>query len=411
MMIALVDCNNFFVSCELTRLPHLKGRPVIVGGNDSGGGCAIAMSNEAKALGIPRGVPLFKVKEIIERHDVAVLQSDHRLYAEISARVMRVLKSFDLKVEVYSVDEAFIHLPFKSSNAEEFCRYVRESVMAQTGIPVGIGISTTKTLAKIAATFAKRHAGYRGVCLMDNCDKIRRGLELTAIGDVWGIGRKTRAKLEQVGIETAAQFAALSREQVERSFSAPVADTWRELKGEYVLGEESHQRRYQTCTCSRTFDHDIADCDKIGELVALYASNVARSLRKHGRLATEVEVFIATNPYKIRLPQRTAKKKIRLDEPSNNTMVITAAAVKIYDEIFAEGYCYKRAGVSAVHTIGEGERQADLFADTRAIERGSRLMEVLDKLNARGHRVRLAAEAGKSVCEDNKKSVDLHKNQ
>lgn len=390
-MIALIDCNNFFVSCELTVRPELRGRAVVVGGRGENGGCVVAMSNEAKKLGIPRGIPVFRLRDLVKGGKVTVLPADHHLYSRISRDVMATVNSFGLEAEIYSVDEAFLHVPFPGEEATEFCRYVRSTILERTGIPAGIGISTTKTLAKIAATFAKRHKGYEGVCLMDTPEKIKRGLELTPAGEVWGIGRKVKERLDRVNITTAAQFADMPADAVSRMFNHSVTSTWRELNGEYILDESTHRRRYLSCTCSRTFEHDIYSRSEIMRLTACYAASVARSLRRHRRIATEIEVMLSTNPFRTDRPQRRATAKVRLMEPSADTMAISTAAGAALNEAFLEGYAYKRAGVTATRTIGIDEDCPTLFDEPEKKEKSRRLMATLDRLNDAGIDIGLAS--------------------
>lgn len=389
-MIALLDCNNFFVSCELTVREGLAGRPVVVGGYGDNGGCVVAMSNEAKALGIQRGVAIFKIKDLIVRHKVAVLPGNHRLYGQISAKVMSTVKDICGHVEVYSVDEAFFDVPFEGDNAIEFCQYVRNSVMESSGIPTGIGIATTKTLAKIAARFAKRYRGYNGVCLIDTPEKRWKALEMTKIENVWGIGRKLSPKLKRVGIDTAAKFARLEQEQVERHFNITTTGTWRELNGEAVFDDNHHRRSHKSCRCSRTFPHDLYSQEDVEREIAEYAESVARNLRKHHRRATEIEVFIATNPYHTNQPQRMAREKVRLSEPTADTMEITKAADSVFKQIWRNGFGYKRAGVTATHTIGDVDEAPSLFADHDRQIRRERLMKTIDTLNDSGVKVKLA---------------------
>lgn len=383
MMTALIDCNNFFVSCELTVRPELRGRPVVVGGRGDSGGCVVAMSNEAKALGITRGVPIFRIKEIVAKHGVVVLPADHKLYSQVSARVMNTLRSLNVDMEVYSIDEAFLHIDLIGTDAVDFCRYVRELLIKRIGIGTGIGIGPTKTLAKIAARFAKRYTGYQGVCMIDTPEKVLRALTLTPAAEVWGIGRKLRKRLEMIGVRRAIDFYNLDRDMLLRSFPAPVFATWEELHGIYRLDETTHRRRYLTCTCSRTFDHDTYDFGVVSARVACYAASVARSLRRHNRLAGEVEVMLATNPYRTQQPQRSHTVRYRLDSPSADTREIASAAARALEHAWADGYAYKRAGVTATATIDANLCTASLFDDRDASIRARRLMKTVDKLNAR----------------------------
>ena len=229
-MFALVDCNNFFVSCERVFRPELASRPVIVLSNNDG--CAVALSNEAKALGLKRGNPYFKVKDICERHGVAVLSGNHRLYGDMSSRVMATLQALtDAPLEVYSIDEAFIVIPEGVGDVADFGRYVVERVKRLTGIPTSMGIAPTKTLAKVAARFAKKYPGYKGACLIDSEEKRLKALALTEVGEVWGIGRRLSRKLTERGIDTALKLASLDENTVTRLFTVTGLRTWRELNG------------------------------------------------------------------------------------------------------------------------------------------------------------------------------------
>lgn len=384
-----MDCNNFFVSCELTLRPELKGRPVVVCGPN--GGCAVAMSNEAKAVGITRGIPMFKVKHLVDRHKIVMLPATHGLYNEISAKVMHLVGSIVEDIEVYSIDEAFLHIEFEGAEAVDFCKYVRAEVLDHTGIPVSIGISTTKTLAKVAARFAKKHRGYGGVCLMDTDEKIKKGLELTDIRDVWGLGRRLTRKITNAGIVNAAQFAEFPEKYIAQAFSVNVVRTHRELRGEACFDRESHRSVHHTVSHTRTFASDIYEYAELSARVAEYASSVALHLRRYKRLAVNIEVFITTNPYHERAPQRTGVVAVTLDEPSNDTMVIARAAAAALEKVWLPGYGYKRAGVSAIKTISAEQRQLSLFGDHDKDRKRTQLMRTLDTLAQSGVDVHLAS--------------------
>ena len=229
-MIGLIDCNNFFVSCERVFNPSLHNRPVIVLSNNDG--CAVAISNEAKALGIKRGQPYFQIRKLIEQHNIAVLSGNLRLYGDMSSRVMATLASLVPDIEIYSIDEAFADLSgFNQEKLSEIGANIVETIRHNTGIPVSLGIASTKTLAKVAARFAKKHKGYHGVCVIDSEDKRLKALDLTAINDVWGIGRKLSKKFVDANIVSALQFASMSKNEVAKFVNVSGLATWQELNG------------------------------------------------------------------------------------------------------------------------------------------------------------------------------------
>lgn len=400
----MMDCNNFFVSCELTLKPELRGRPVVVCGPN--GGCAVAMSNEAKAVGITRGVPMFKVRQLVERYGIVMLPATHGLYSEISGKIMHLVGSIVDDIEVYSIDEAFLHISFNGNDAVDFCKYLRQEVLDLTGIPVSIGISTTKTLAKIAARFAKKHKGYGGVCLMDTPEKIRRGLELTDAKDVWGLGRRLNRKLRVSGIATAANFADVPEDYIARDFSVNVVRTHRELHGVECFDRASHKSVHQTVSHTRTFARDLYDKGDVSARVAEFAASVASHLRRYNRMATSIEVFITTNPYHEQQPQYTGVHMMTLSEPTNDTMEMAKAASIALEKAWKPGYGYKRAGVTAVKTESCNHRQLSLFADREKEERRSRLMSTIDRINKSGANVKLASMQRRPESDEQKRKGD-----
>ena len=230
-MIGLIDCNNFFVSCERLFRPDLAGKPVVVMSNNDG--CAVAMSNEAKALGVKRGIPIYQIKQLIERYKVVTLSSNHKLYGNISSRVMATIGTIVPDIEIYSIDEAFLDMSYLDGEALETTgRKIVAKVRRYVGIPTSLGIAPTKTLAKIAARFAKKYPAYKGVCIIDNEEKRRKALSLIRIEDVWGIGRRTGKRLRQYNINSALDFADMSLSRVRQLVNIAVERTWRELNNE-----------------------------------------------------------------------------------------------------------------------------------------------------------------------------------
>lgn len=388
-MIGLIDCNNFFVSCERVRDPELNGRPVVVLSNNDG--CAVAMSNEAKALGVMRGMPLFKFRDIAERSGMAVISGDHRLYGEMSARVMATLRSILDHVEVYSVDEAFAEIPDYVGPVDEFGRYVVECIAQNTGIPVSLGVAHTKTLAKVAARFAKKYPAYRGACIIDTDEKRLKALSLTQANDVWGIGRRNFRKLAGRGILTALQLAMLDGDAVRGLLGVNGERTWRELRGEPCIEHEHTPASRQTISATRSFATDIYDLEPLREAVSTFVAIVSRKLRRQHCFACEISVFVATNRFHSHDPQYYGCEHIRLDEATDDTLTLTAAALKLLAAVFRKGYGYKRAGVTVSRLVDSDGRQPSLFSDSSATDRRSRLMQVLDRINAGSDIVKVAS--------------------
>lgn len=395
-MIGLVDCNNFFVSCERVFRPELARRPVIVLSNNDG--CAVALSNEAKALGFKRGDPYFKIRRQAEAAGVIAFSGNHRLYGDMSQRVMTVLRSLVEEIEVYSVDEAFIFPEgINVGDLHEFGKYVVSKVLADTGIPVSIGFAPTKTLAKVASRFAKKYAGYGGSCVIDSDAKRRRALELTATSDVWGIGRRITRRLEMSGIVLASQFAALSEESVKSMFNIVGERTWRELNGERCIEKEDDHPAKQTITCSRSFARELTTLEQLRSAVATFADIAGRKLRAQGSFAAELAVFVCTNRFHEHEEQYFNSALYRFSEPCNDLMTLAEGAFGALKKAWREGVAVKKAGVTITRIVSREGVQPSLFADASVRERNERLMKVFDTLNASPvapHLVRIAAMGG-----------------
>lgn len=379
-MIGLIDCNNFFVSCERVFMPALRNRPVVVLSNNDG--CIVALSNEAKALGLKRGNPYFQVKHVCDLHGVAVLSGNHRLYGDMSSRVMATLSSIVPDVEIYSVDEAFIK--FDDMEPDEITKLghdIVKSIRRATGIPTSLGVASTKTLAKIAAGFAKKYPGYHSVCMIDSEYARRKALELTPIGNVWGVGRRLRRRFEYIGVETALQFADMSRTDMEGLFNITGERTWRELNGEACISFENEAPTRQQMCCSRSFGNMIDDFDKLRNAIALFSTIVSRKLREQHLAAVSLSVFIHTNAYRKDMEQYFNSSHRRLAEATSDTMAITEAATECLRSVYLRGYSYKKAGVLITEIVDESAVRKSLFADDNKRARSKRLMNVLDKIN------------------------------
>ncbi|MDE6454096.1 MAG: Y-family DNA polymerase [Muribaculaceae bacterium] len=384
-MVGLIDCNNFFVSCERVYSPRLRApRPVVVLSNNDG--CAVAISNEAKALGIKRGDPFFKIEHLCRRHNVAVVSGNHRMYGDLSARVMATIGELVPEISIYSIDECFIDLGARSDSAqlEKLGRDIVCRVRRNTGIPSSLGIAPTMTLAKVAARFAKKYAGYRSVCIIDSEEKRRKALSLTALSDIWGIGRRLSRRLVPMGYNNALQFADIASEEVGRTFNINLERTHSELNGipSISIDSENEPRRKQMCS-TRSFGHSVTDFATLESAMAAFACIIGRKLREQGSCAVVLGAFIQTNSFRDDEPQYSNSCQIRLEEPTSDTMRLTAAAHACLRQIFRRGYAYKRAGIHVHEIVSEEAVQGSLFITQDERARRQRIMSVIDEINRR----------------------------
>lgn len=379
-MIGLIDCNNFFVSCERVFNPSLLARPVIVLSNNDG--CAVAISEEAKKLGIRRGVPYYQIKSIVERNNIAILSGNLRLYGDMSSRVMATISSIVPETEIYSIDEAFLDMNYWSiEKLLDVGRHLVKRVRRDTGIPTSLGIAPTKTLAKIASHFAKKYHGYKGLCIIDNSQKIEKALALTDISSVWGIGRKLNKKLRECGIFTAGDFAQLPLERVKRLVNITGERTWRELNGEPCIDIETiTPEKKQICT-SRSFSKTLTDIDSLANAVSSFTSIASRKLREQRSCAVSISVFIHTNAYRTDLDQYFKTAHLKLDEPTNDTLSLTFAAINALKSIYRSGYAYKKAGVIITEVVDVEQVQPGLFISPEERAKRYRLMKAIDTIN------------------------------
>ncbi len=380
-MYALVDCNNFFVSCERVFDSSLEGKPVIVLSNNDG--CAIARSNEAKKLGIKMGANFFEIEQLVDKHHVRVFSTNFVLYADMAIRVKSLLAKFCPEIEDYSIDEAFLDFTgFDYCDLKSYCRGIAETIKQGTGIPVSVGIAPTKTLAKVANKFAKKYAGYNSVCLIDSEDKRVKSLQNTEIGDVWGIGRRHTERLTAMGVKTAYEFTLLSRAWVRKHMTVVGERTWCELHGEACIALETVQPDKQTIMVSRSFGTMISDMQVLSEAVSNYAAMCSAKLRKQKSGAQSLLVFIDTNQFREDLPQYHRHIIMKLPVATNSTSEIIHHALSGLNKIYQPGYHYKKAGVMVMDICSQYEIQTNLFDP---IDRGkhNKIMEAYDKLNSR----------------------------
>ena len=380
-MFALADCNNFFASCERVFRPELNGKPVIVLSNNDG--CAVARSNEAKALGIRMGDPFFKIRDIVEKNGVAVFSSNFALYGDMSRRVQEVLRGFAPSVEVYSIDEAFLDL--RGTLVQDFDAYAKEisrTCWKMTSIPVSVGIAPSKTLAKIASKLCKQYPKLRGGCYMYRPQDIGKVLRRFPVDDVWGIGRRSFRKLESMGIRTAWDYAQLPESTVRMLFHLPGFRTWKELRGEPCIGFEDMVEPRQTICVSRSFAKEIRDLPTLSEQVANFADSAVGKLRGQGSVVREMTVFALTNRFKPTEPQAFSSHLVVFPDPTNDYRAILSAAMNATKEFFLQGYGYKKAGVVFTKLEQEEDVVPSLFADRDALEKEGRLSSALDTLAA-----------------------------
>lgn len=394
-MYALVDCNNFFVSCERVFRPELEGKAVVVLSNNDG--CVVSRSNEAKALGIRMCTPFYQVKHLADQGLMYACSSNYALYGDLSSRVMSLLADAVPKIEIYSIDEAFLHLDgIPPEHVPQLCHDLVVKVRKWVGVPVSVGVAPTKTLAKIASHFAKKHKGYKGVCMMDTEAKRLKALELTTIDDVWGIGRKLAPKMLERNVRTALDFVMRPREWVASNFNINAVRTWEELQGHVCHEEEKDERRKSICT-SRSFADMIDDETELVLRISDFAAMCARKLREEGSAAYDVTVFMYTNRFRDDLKQYFPSVTIRLEVAASSTQEIVGAALKAFRAIYRPEYKYKKAGVIVGNITAADAIQASIFDfDEELRMKQDKLSKVMDAMDcmgsSQGNLLRLATQ-------------------
>ena len=378
-MFALVDCNNFYASCERVFNARLRNRPVVVLSNNDG--CVIARSNEAKALGFKMGDPYFQIKEKIEHHRVAVFSSNYTLYGDMSARVMEVLGLFSPKVEEYSIDEAFLDFAdLPASQVAAHAAELRRTVGRWTGIPVSVGIATTKTLAKVANHIAKKREGTGGVFTLASEAERIAAVEAFPIGEVWGIGRRWAASLARYGIDTAGQFAARPDHWIRGKMNVVGLRTAWELRGEPCIPLELAPPPKQSITVSRSFGHRLATNEELQEPLIAYVSRAGEKLRQAKMVAGHLLVFLQNSPHAKDEAYYGPSLGCRLPYQTSDTAELIRHACPLLAAIHRPGPAYVKCGVILTDLSPEGQAQAGLFEQVDPAKR-SRLMQTLDRIN------------------------------
>lgn len=381
---ALVDCNNFYASCEKLFRPDLKDMPVVVLSNNDG--CVVARSREAKLLGIKMGVPVFQIKSEMQRHGILAFSSNYALYADLSSRVMRTLEEMAPRVEAYSIDEAFLDLTGIESAISlfEFGQQVRERIGHWIGITVCVGIAPTKTLAKLANHAAKKYPATQGVVDLTNPDRQRRLLALVPVDDVWGVGRRLSKRLNALGITTALDLANASPRAIRDQFSVVLERTVRELNGESCIELEEIPPTKKQIVCSRSFGVKVTHFELLREAICEYATRATEKLRKEQQQAKVMTVFIRTSPFKDNEPQYSSSASGELLIPSCDTRDFIELANHLLKRIWKDGFRYAKAGVMLSDFYDPGMFQPGLFDDVSTRANSQQLMSVLDTINQSG---------------------------
>lgn len=359
-MYGIIDCDNCYVSCERVFRPDLEGKPVVVLSNNDG--CVVARSNEAKKMGIKVGTPYYQLSSLFPNLEIAVFSSNYELYGELTGRVVDIIRKEAPSYFRYSIDECFVYFDKnESKDLKLWGEYLHDKIIKWVGMPVSIGIAHNKTLAKVASHFAKKVPGYKHCCLIDTEEKRIKALKLFPINEVWGIGRRYTAKLENLGIKTAYDFASHSESWVLAMFNNIVIQrTWAELNGEDHIPNEEYAKKKSICT-SRSFNGMVEDFETLRTHVSNYAARCAMKLREQDTVASAVGVFINTNAFRENLGQYCNFDETQLLTPSNSTLTIVQAANDVLAKIYKPGYRYKKAGVIVTGIIQDSPIQADLF--------------------------------------------------
>lgn len=397
--IALIDGNNFYVSCERVFQPELEGKPVVVLSNNDG--CVVARSQEVRALGVPMGAPWFKVRDLARQHGIIARSSNYTLYADMSQRMHAVIGQFAPEQEIYSIDETFLDLTGFNRDLIDYGLQIRQRVRQWTGIPVCVGVGGSKTLAKLANHSAKKRLlpdMAHGVVNFNQMSAIElnRLFKNIDVGEVWGVGRKHKERLYGMGVQTVQDLRDSAVSRIKHEFSVVLARTVAELNGESCLTLEEVAPPKQQIVSSRSFGQPIFLLEDLGEAVVSYASRAAEKLRKQRHVAGAIQVFLQTNPFRSDEPQYNNAVTVKLVHSSDNSFQLSEAALYGLKRIYKPGYAYKKAGVMLMSLCPANQQPVDLFSgfDEPETQRAKNLMATLDEINARMGRgtVRSAGE-------------------
>ena len=393
--IALIDVNNFYVSCERVFNPKLKDKPMVVLSNNDG--CAVARSNEVKALGVGMGAPWFKFKDLAKQYGIVAYSSNYALYADMSNRVMSILRQFSPDQEVYSIDESFLDLTgFQLRDLVKYGQLMRGQILQWTGLPVCVGIGSTKTLAKLANHCAKKRPVFNGVCNLNAMTEPQINLILSeiAVGEVWGVGRKLAPKLEALGIHTVLDLKQANPERLRKLFSVVMQKTIHELNGKVCIEMEDIAPPKQQILSSRSFGHPVTDYQSLAESITLYMSRAAEKLRKQASYAGSVYVYIRTSPFKENQAFYSNGLTIPLSTPSDDTRLLVNTALWGLKRLYKPNYNYAKAGVMLSELVPVEGVQTDLFSQVQLSPKSTLLMQVMDGINRKMGKasIKLASE-------------------
>lgn len=379
---ALIDANNFYVSCERVFQPRLEGKPVVVLSNNDG--CVVARSQEVKDLGIKMGQPWFKIKELAKKHHITAFSSNYTLYADMSSRMMRLLSEFSPNSEIYSIDECFLDLTeFSNHNLNEYGQVIRNRIREFLGLPTCVGIGSTKTLSKLANYIAKKNESYHGVCDLTylNESKLRSLLQKIPVNEVWGVGRKYSERLNKLGIHTVHDLRIGPQKRLREQFSVVMERTIAELNGESCIDLEEFPADKKQIICSRSFGRYISSLEELKEAMATYVSRAAEKLRHQGSLANLVHVFIETNRFNTSIPQYQNGYSVSLGKPTADTRILIKVAWEALSKIYRPGFAFKKCGVYLSDFTKSSVYQPSLFDDPAVESKSERLMEIIDTIN------------------------------
>lgn len=380
--IALIDVNNFYVSCERVFNPKLAGKPVVVLSNNDG--CAVARSNEVKALGIAMGTPWFKLKDLVKQHGIIGLSSNYALYADMSNRVMSILHAFSPNQEVYSIDESFLDLSgFGSRDLIQYGQQMRRRILKWTGLPVSVGIASTKTLSKLANHCAKKRPAFNGVCNFNTMTDLELDALLAQldVGDIWGVGRKLAPQLQALGFNSVLDLKRANPQRIRQQFSVVMEKTIRELNGTVCIELEEISSPKQQIISSRSFGYAVCDYNSLAESIALYMCSAAEKLRRQHCLSGSVYIYIRTSPFKSNDPFYSNGMTIPLICPTDDSRQLVNAALWGLKQIYKPNYNYAKAGVMLGEIVSKLRVQTDLFSQNEASPKSEALMAAMDNIN------------------------------
>ena len=387
-MFALVDCNNFYASCERVFNPNLQHKPIVILSNNDG--CIISRSDEAKKLGIPMGAPIFKYRSLIANHNVKVFSSNYSLYGDMSSRVMSILKQFTPDIQVYSIDESFLKLEgFEDYNLTDYGMLMKNRILKWTGIPTCAGIAPTKALSKVANKIARKYPNQtNGVYVIDTELKRINTLKWTKIKDIWGIGKKLSNRLATKGCKNAYDFTQLPESWVKSNMSVVESRLQRDLLGIPTLDLEVQKSKKSIAT-TRTFEKPLKELDKIKERISTFAFVSGEKLRRQNSHCHMIIVILRSNYFREDLKQHYATKVISLPYPTNSSLVLSNYAIKAIEEVFKSGIAYKKAGIILTGLVPSNNYQLNIFDWENSNHQP--LMKAIDKINYRfSNKIKLA---------------------